>query len=224
MACLILTVVMSKAQIPASLAAKLDSLGSGSNVESHFAGVYVWATRAADVYIATLPDTPKMLMNRVQQDFAALFFKGIEDSRLNQPNPVWSGYFKAQNLTPLQYKLMGTNTHINGDSWRVLVDGFTAKELRIVAPYYHHCTEELHSVLDSLHHYAMQNSRRMKTLHILTLGLDKPIAKGMLRRWRYLQFEIGEACVNQSAHCDRLKRKAEHRRVRMERRAVRLVR
>ena len=215
---------MGMAQITASLAAKLDSLASGSDVETHFAGVYVWATRAADVYIATLPDTPKMLMNRVQQDFASLFFKGIEDTRLNHPNLVWTGYFKAQNLTPLQYKLMGTNTHINGDSWRVLVNGFTSEELRIVEPYYHHCTQELHSVLDSLHDFAKQNSPRMKTLHILTLGLDKAIAKGMLRRWRKLQIEIGEACVARTDTCDQLRRKAERRRSKMERRIIHLVR
>lgn len=172
----------STAQSVTPLWQQIDSIAKQDGIERHFAGVYVLATRAADDYIATLPDTPKVLMTRLQLNFASLFKKGIADAESGNNNEVWHRYFHEKSLTPMQYKLVGTNDHINGDSWKVLTSVFTRDELDIVAPYYHHCTIELYSVLDSLHNYAMANSKRMKFLHHISLGADKGIARKMLSR------------------------------------------
>jgi len=202
----------------------LDSISKQTGVERHFAEVYVLATKAADDYIATLPDTAKILMNKLQQNFAALFMKGIADAKVSENNDVWTVYFKENKLTPVQYKLLGTNDHINGDSWRVLTSSFTRDELDIVAPYYHHCTLELFSVIDSLHFYVMKNSKRMKMLHFLSLGTDKLIARKMLTQWREKQFKLALNYFDNVRMFEAEHKKIEAYRKRMQKSIISLVR
>mgnify|MGYP001195670462 CR=1 FL=1 len=202
----------------------LDSITNQTGVERHFAAVYVWATKAADDYIATLPDTPKILMTKLQLNFAELFKKGISDAKVGENNDIWSVYFKEKNLTPVQYKLLGTNDHINGDSWKVLTSSFTRDELDIVAPYYHHCTLELFSVIDSLHFHVIKNSKRMKTLHFISLGTDKLIARRMLTKWRAKQFNLALNYFDNVKMFETEHKKIEAYRKRMQKNIIQLVR
>jgi hypothetical protein len=220
----VLIATQGLSQPHSQLCNQLDSISRSEGIERHFAQVYVWATYAADKYISTLPDTPQILMIRLQENFAGLFYDGISDAITGKKNDVWMTYFKEKNLTPMQYRLLGTSNHINGDSWKVLTSSFTKEELYIIAPYYHHCTTELMSVLDSLHLYGIDHSRRMKLLHQISLGLDKPVAKKMLTKWRARQFEIALQYFDQPHSFEKLHLKTENKRIRMQRRIIHLVR
>ncbi|NLJ06339.1 MAG: hypothetical protein GX437_01580 [Sphingobacteriales bacterium] len=177
--------------IPESeLSFRLDSIRKSDGVEKHFAEIYLMATIAADRYIATLPDTPKMLLNRLQAEFARRFFESI-DGRNNGHIPVvWTNYYTYTGLNDLQFKLIGTNGHINGDSWQVLFNYFNPYELQYIEPYYNHCTEALQVVLDSLHVYGCNQNKRLYNLHRISFGLDKAYARHLLRKWRERQYKV----------------------------------
>jgi len=202
---------------------KLDSIFHSQHTARHFAGLYKLATEAADKYIATLPDTPQMYLNRVQEKFAGFFLQGIEDANHRRLNSVWSPYYETRNLSPIQYKLVGANQHINGDSWKVLTGYFTEMELRDVAPYYRHCTIELYKVLDSLYVQMMANSRNLKTLHRLSFGLSKALMRDMLKKWRNRQLKIAFLYFSHKEKFARRLKKTDRKRNRIHRLIVKWV-
>ena len=178
--------------------------------ESHFGELYLKTTISADTYIETLPEQGRILMKRLEQNFAQYFFRAIDASYNGSPVPnEWKNYFNGKDLSVLQLKLMGANAHINGDIWQAMSCSFTLEELKSLKPYYKNYNRSIAKVFDDLFESAIENDKRLLNLHSLTLGLDKVYGKMVLRKWRNRQLKLAINSYSNPKKFKRLKKQTE---------------
>jgi len=123
--------------LSADITARLDNIRMSAGNESHFGELYLKTTISADTYIETLPEQGRILMKRLEQNFAQYFFRAIDASYNGSPVPnEWKNYFNGKDLSVLQLKLMGANAHINGDIWQAMTRSFSFEEIKLLKPFY----------------------------------------------------------------------------------------
>lgn len=172
------------------LDAILDSLTETGGRERHFAKAYFWATHSVNQYIESLPESDRPLMLRMEHEFARYFFEGMDDFNKGVENPVWDPYYRWADLDETQCLLIGINAHINGDIWQTMYHHFREEELLTLAPIYQKGHSAFREVVDSVRAEILPANRKLRFLHYAVLGLDKPIANYMLKKWRNRQLRI----------------------------------
>ena len=162
-----------------------------TGIESHFAELYLKTAISADSYIETLPEHGKILMRRLEQNFAQYFFRAIDSNCRGSSVPnEWKNYFNGKDLSELQLKLMGANAHINGDICQAMTSSFSFEEIKLLKPYYKSYNRSIAKVFDGLHQSAIKNEKRLSNLHSLSFGFDKVYGKMMLKKWRNRQLKL----------------------------------
>ena len=80
--------------LSAGITARLDNIRMSAGNESHFGELYLKTTISADAYIETLPEQGRILMKRLEQNFAYYFFRAIDASYNGSPVPnEWKKLF-----------------------------------------------------------------------------------------------------------------------------------
>jgi len=197
--------------------AKLDSISKSTGKESHFAELYLKTAISADLYIETLSEDGKILMRRLEQNFAQYFFRAIDSNYNGDPVPnEWKNYFNAKGLSELQLKLMGANAHINGDIWQVMTNNFSLEEIKTLKPYYKNYNRSISKVFDALYQSAIESNKRLHHLHTLTFGLDKVYGRMMLRKWRNRQLKLAILSYSNPKSFERLKKRTDSKMKRID--------
>ncbi len=210
---------ISQQQLVSSvLITRLDSVCMSNGKASHFAALYLHTTIAADMYIRTLPSEEAQLMKRLEPDFAEYFFRAITAHATGNEVPCeWKNYFNGNGLSPLQLKLLGANAHINGDISQALVNSFSLEEIKKLKPFYKKYNKTINKVFSDLFESAVGSDKRLRGLHSLTLGLDKIYGKIILQKWRNRQLRLAIFKFEQQEKFERLKKRTEHKRERIDR-------
>ena len=208
-----------------SIIAKLDSVRMRANHESHFAELYCKATLAADQYIQSLSGTGQALMARLERNFAEYFFRAVKasDEGALIP-PEWKNYFNGKRLSSLQLKLMGANAHINGDIWQAMVASFSLGELKQLAPVYKDYNRSLDKLFDDLFSMGKKSHKRLRDLHVITLGLDKVYGRMMMRKWRNRQFKLAVLNLSHNEKFNKMKGRTDVKRVKIDKMIIRWLR
>src|SRR4026207_81386 len=168
-----LPVYSQQQSLSVAVATRLDSVTMGSGKERHFGELYLQTTRLVDVYIETLPERGRLLMRRLEESFVAYFLRATNANNSGSEIPdEWKTYFTG-NHSPLQLKLMGANAHINGDLCPALTDNFSVEEIRQIKPYYKKYNKYICKVFDELFQSGTGSDKRLRHLHLITLGFDK---------------------------------------------------
>lgn len=191
--------------------------------ERHFAKAYTWATRAVNQYILSLNEEDRILMQRLETEFAVYFMEGVADFKNGKPNAVWDSYFNTPDLNEAQYFLLGINAHINGDMWKALYGHFSLGELRELEHIYRQGHTALKEVVNRVQTEIVPTNRRLRTIHTVVLGLDKPIANWMLKRWRNRQFKIALQLHQQPERGQKILKRATRKMVKMNGMIIRLL-
>jgi hypothetical protein len=200
------------------LIAKLDSIAISGSTASHFAELYLQTTIAADGYIQTLSPKAGQMMKRLEQGFAEFFFQAIDADKTGNELPgPWENYFSGNKLSLLQLKLMGANAHINGDIWQALTCRFSLEEIRKMEPVYKKYSKTINKVFSDLFESAIQSDKRLRNLHLLSLGLDKVYGKIMLKKWRNRQLKLAVFKFQHPEKFERLKKRISSKKKRIDR-------
>ena len=198
--------------LSAGLTAKLDSVRMSAGSEAHFGELYLKTTIAADAYIESLPGQGRVLMKKLEQNFAEYFFNAIEANYKGAIIPdEWKNYFTGRELSALQLKLMGANAHINGDIWQAMTSSFSLEEIKMLKPFYKEYNRSIAKIFDDLFEAAIESDKRLHNLHSITLGLDKMYGRWMLRKWRNRQLKLAIYSFYQKGKFKRLKKRTETR-------------
>lgn len=193
--------------------------------ESHFGELYLKTTISADSYIETLPEQGKVLMKRLEENFARYFFRAIDSSCNGDPVPnEWKNYFNGKDLSVLQLKLMGANAHINGDIWQAMTSSFSLQEIKSLKPFYKNYNRSIAKVFDDLYESAIESDGRLRNLHSLTFGLDKVYGKMMLYKWRNRQLKLAIYTYSNKKKFERLKRQTETKRNKIDKMIIKRLR
>lgn len=129
-------------------------------------------------------------MKTPEERFAMYFFRVIDSNNGGTEVPdEWKNYFNGR-YSPLQLKLMGANANINGDIWQVLATNFSLAGIKQLKPVYKNYSAPIKRVYDDLFEQGIRSDKRLRDLHLITLGLDKVYGRMMLRKWRNRQLRL----------------------------------
>lgn len=181
----------SQSDAEKGLLQKLDAIQNGYNVSKHFAGLYFTTTQKAIGFFKDKPLETKNFIEKLETSFAALFFRSVDSFDQKKMIPdEWKGYFNDSSLSPLQYKLLGINAHINGDIWQALVSAFTHEEIEKGKESYFDFQKGLVQQYREFYNESLRSSVKVRLLHDATAGLDKLYGKLMLKHWRERQIKL----------------------------------
>ena len=170
---------------------KLDSIRNASSLSRYFASAYYETTRDAVEFYSGTQQKIHSLMDKFEQRFADLFFKAASAQKEGeQIPPEWNYYYLDSAYTPLQYLLIGINTHINEDIWQALIAQFSLFEIEEIKANYFAFYKSLKNEYNRIYSQAWLTNQRIRQLHFITFGLDKEYGKMMLKKWRRRQFKI----------------------------------
>jgi hypothetical protein len=207
--------------LSAAVTTKLDSVTMCPGRERHFGELYLQATYLTDAYIETLPEQGKLLMKRLEESFVTYFFRAINanNSGIEIPDE-WKNYFTGD-YSPLQLKLIGANAHINGDIWQALTENFSIEEIRQVTPYYRKFNKYIRRSFDRLFQSGRMSDKRLRHLHLITLGADKLYGKMMLKKWRNRQLRLAILKFEHPNRFAVMKKRIDKKRHRIDRMIIR---
>lgn len=177
--------------IEIELLKKLDSISKSSSIARHFASLYFETTVLSIDFFANADPAAKNFIERLENKFAGFFFQSA-DAYFNKTEipVVWQSYFRDSTLSPLQYKLLGINAHINGDIWQALTSEFSGEELMKNRNIYLRFQKGLQKQYQRFYDEYVSSNLKTGLLNNTTLGLTKIYGKMMLSRWRKRQLRL----------------------------------
>ncbi len=174
-----------------ALLQKLDSIKNNPSAPGLFADIYFSTTVKAVNYFLNRSQQEKDFIQRFETRFAGFFIRSAE--AYTQHNAIareWKAYFTDAGLSPLQYRLLGINAHINGDIWQALTAEFSLKEILENRESYFSFQKGLIQQYREFYAESWKTSSKIRLLHLTTAGLDKLYGKLMLIRWRKRQMQL----------------------------------
>ena len=182
---------------------KLDSIKKSQSVARHFAELYFSTTVKAIDHFSTRSKKENDFIQRFEIRFAGFFFCSAEAHSQQIPIPrEWKAYYTDTALSPLQYKLLGINAHINGDIWKVLTIEFSLDEIKKNKDSYYSFQKRLRDQYREFYISSRKSSAKIRILHAATAGLDKLYGKMMLTRWRKRQLQLAILYFNNTQKFD----------------------
>ena len=170
---------------------KLDSIKNSPYISKYFAGLYFNTTIKAVNFFLHKDDEQKKLIERFETRFAGLFFKAAEAYSNNDSIPKeWEDYFSDSAFSPLGYKLLGINAHINGDIWQALTAEFSPEELRSIRKGYRGFQKSLAKQYLEFYQESYAASSEIRLIHFSTAGLERLFGKWLLVKWRKRQYRL----------------------------------
>jgi hypothetical protein len=82
----------------------------------------------------------------------------------------WKAYFADTGLQPIQYKLLGTNAHLNGGLWQALTHSFTQEEMQRLKKEFVIFKKSLNHTYVIVYKEAIVDNKKAKLLHQSTLA------------------------------------------------------
>jgi hypothetical protein len=195
----------------ANLLDTLQQIAATGTPARHFAQLYYNAVINTNAYAAKKPDSVKDFIFGFESLFAPTFFKSYQNYIHHRPQVFsWQQYYADTTLNELQYQFMGMNAHINGDMWLALKDKYGYDTLHKYRKDLLRFQKALNTFFDSIY-VASSSYKKIKHLHLITLGTDKIIGRQMIYHWRKRQLRMALLYYRNPQKCGRKLRHLEKR-------------
>ena len=190
----------------------VDSLAKSNGPGSCFAQLYTKATIEIEKQLIGLDTTSINQIRRLEKNFCFYFInacKGVAES--NDTVSIWGAYFKNGNSSELKRKLFGINAHINGDLWQALRDSYNKEEIIKAGRTVFLFHQSLLKIYNDLYEEAKAVNKKVKTIHVLSLGFSKGYGRHLLKKWRKRQIKIATLYYYDRQKFERIKTKTERK-------------
>jgi hypothetical protein len=169
----------------------------------YFARLYSQTIEITNIHAHKLPDSVKRFVFGLESFFAPAFFRSYQNFINDKPQAIaWRQYYADTTLNELQYQFMGMNAHINGDLWIALKDTYSYDTLRKYKQQLIKFQAVLNTLLNSIY-ITSGKYKKVRQLHLLTLGLDKNWGRRMVRHWRKRQLRLALLFYTSPEKCNR---------------------
>ena len=171
---------------------QLDSIGRTESITRHFGKLYFDFLQLVEKQLKNADTATQRMVRNFEKVFAQFYidacvaYKNHEQISL----PAWRAYFADSTLESSQYKLLGVNAHLNGGLSEAIAGSYTPDEWSQVKQKYYLFNSCLDQTYQLLYKETVTTNKRAKILDILTLGLDKPMGKYYLYKWRKRQMRL----------------------------------
>jgi len=173
---------------------QLDSIGKTQSISRHFGELYYNFLLLVEKQLENADTATKRMVRHFEMVFAQFYidaciaYKAHEQIQL----PAWRAYFADTALRPIQYKLLGTNAHLNGGLSEAIAGSYTPQEWVEVKKKYYLFNSCLNETYKQVFKEAINTNKRARLLNTFTLGLDKPLGNFYLYKWRKRQMRLTE--------------------------------
>jgi hypothetical protein len=181
----------------------LDQISRTRTPAKYFAKLYYRAIEITNAFADTIPDHAKQFVFGFESYFAPAFFRSYKNYIAQQPQEFsWQHYYADTALNELQYQFMGMNAHINGDMWAALKDKYPYDSLVKYQATLIRFQKVLNIYFDSI--YAKSGKyKKIRRLHLYTLGMDKYIGRHLILHWRKRQDRLSILFYSNPIRCER---------------------
>jgi len=205
----------------ANLLDTLQQISQSNTPAKYFAQLYYKAIEKTNDYADTKPDSVKAFIFGFESLFAPLFFQSYQNSIAGKPQIFsWQRYYADTGLNELQYHFMGMNAHINGDMWLALKDKYCFDTLKKYQHFLLQFQKTMNSFFDSIY-VSTGNYKKMRQLHIFTLGFDQFIGRRMILHWRKRQELMAILFYSHPQKCNRKWKQLQKKMIRYDHFALR---
>jgi len=188
----------------------VDSVAKSNGPGSCFAQLYVKTTNEIERQLTGMDTASINQIRKLEKNFCFYFInacKGVAES--NDTISTWYEYFKNTSLSDLKRKLFGINAHINGDLWQALRDSYNKEEIINAGRTVFLFHQSLLKIYNDLYDEAKAENRKVKTIHVLSLGLAKSYGRQLLKKWRKRQIKIATLYYYDQQKFERIRTKTE---------------
>jgi hypothetical protein len=204
---------------------QLDSIAKSPSIAGHFGSLYVDFLSRVEPILATTDSTTQYLIRKFEIVLACFYISACDSFRINGKvnDPEFAAYFSDTTLSPLQYKLLGANAHLNSELAEAIMKSFSKEEwnaVKLQYPLFNRCLKETYA---SLYHQSLKENRKLRLIRVITLGLDKRIGYVMLNKWRRGQMRLAVSYFADSGKYTRIHRKNLRRKHRIDSMVIRYL-
>jgi hypothetical protein len=188
----------------------LQQIADSKTTSKYFARLYYQAIEATNRYAAKQPENVRSFIFGFESSFAPAFFRSHGNLISGKPQIFnWQPYYADTTLNPMQYEFIGMNAHINGDMWLALNEKYGFDTLQKYRKPLIRFQKALNPFFDSIYVTTGQY-KKLRRLHLLTLGLDKVIGRKMVLHWRKRQVRLALLFHSDPKKCERRWKRTQH--------------
>src|SRR5688572_17977073 len=173
---------------------QLDSLASSPGIARHFGKLYGDFLRLVESRLENADTSTTRLLRHFESVFSRFYIDAAYEHHNKKPisHPSWKKYFEDSTLAPAQYYLLGANAHLNGQLSEAIFDSYTSAEWNTLKKKYSLFNKCLNKTYRHVYRQTLYDHPRARTLHLVSLGLDKPVGNYFLYKWRKRQMRVTE--------------------------------
>jgi hypothetical protein len=204
---------------------QLDSIGRSPSFTRHFGGLYFQFLQLVESRLNDTDTVTQRLVRHFEMVFADFYIDACKAYRDQKQIslPAWRTYFSDSTLQPVQYKLLGTNAHLNGGLAEAIYNSYTPGEWKQLKKKYVLFNKCLNTTFKNLYHEAVNTNRPANLLHELSFGLSKTAGRYYLYKWRKRQMRVTEYSFLQSDRYSKLLDKINRKKDKIDRLVITLL-
>ena len=201
-------------QYPFDQLYKLDSIGRSNSISKHFGKLYFTFLGSIEEQITPCDSVIKTLIRRFEAVFAQFYIDACMAYEHHQPinTEDWEAYFSATGLQPIQYKLLGTNAHLNGRLWEAHANSFTLEEMNMLKKEFIIFKKTLNKTYRLVYKEAATETKRIALLNRFTWGIDRLVGYYYLYKWRNRQMKLARLYLSGASRFAKLLAKVNRQR------------
>jgi Family of unknown function (DUF5995) len=181
----------------------LQEIAYTNTPSKYFAALYKQAIKITNIHAHQQPENVKQFIFGLESFFAPTFFRSYQNFINCKPQAVsWQQYYADTTLNELQYQFMGMNAHINGDLWLALKDKYSYDTIQKYKRPLIKFQVALNALFDSVYITAGKY-KKIRQLHLFTLGLDKNWGRRMVLHWRKRQLKLALLFYTNPKKCNK---------------------
>ena len=189
------------AQYPFKQLYQLDSIGQSPSISKYFGELYFTFLQSIEEQLSPADSNTKKLIRRFEAVFAQFYIDACEAYRYHQEINIadWRPYFSDSGLKPIQYKLLGTNAHLNGRLWEALANSFTLDEMNMLKNEFIIFKKSLNKTYKKVYQEAASSTKNISMLRNFSFGIDKLSGYYYLYKWRRRQMKLARLYLSNSS-------------------------
>jgi hypothetical protein len=173
---------------------QLDSISKSPGISRHFGGLYFHFLQLVEKRLVNADTTTQRLVRNFEAVFAGLYIDAARAWNNHEPIALhaWQAYFADTGLSPIQYKLLGANAHLNGGLSAAIAGSYTPSEWKYLKKKYVLFNKCLNKTYRQVYDEVLSSIPRARTLHGLSLGIDRIAGSYYLYKWRKRQMRLAQ--------------------------------
>ena len=204
---------------------QLDSIGNSQSISKHFGRLYYVFLSMVEEQLSGLDTPAQKMVRNFEKVFAGFYIDACNAHEANKEIAVgeWQAYYSRTDLSPIQYKLLGTNAHLNGALWQAFTLSFSQAEMEALKKEFVFFKRSLNRTYVLVYKEAVRDSKTANTIRNRSFGLSRLAGDFYLYKWRKRQMKLARLYWNDSPKFEALLKKVDLKKQKIDRLIITMI-